>query len=103
MPSHPHKHPMTWNEVEYPSIRAASEALGVAYTTVQYWANHGIQSSADLSSKSRPCSWNDIDYPSVACAAQQLGISAPALLYRLKNGHTCDADLRHTSSKKQEG
>lgn len=94
---------VTWNGITYPSINAASRALGIGSATLAWRVEKGHTSDDTLRKgnlsdssigKKRIIEWNGTFYPSIHEASRQLGIPVPTIAWRAYNGYTCDADLK---------
>lgn len=65
--------------VKYPSMKAAAEAIGVYWTTIQQAMNKGTLDRVGLNPRgrrmSKPVNINGVDYPSIRQATYHIDIS----------------------------
>lgn len=88
--------PTTWNGIQYESVTAAAEALGIERTTMRDRIERGYKQDSDVQTPPpdpKPITWNGINYPSIAAAARALGITHRTLRERLGRGYTKDSDM----------
>lgn len=80
--------PVEWNGVLYPSIYAASQALGIHVETMKARVRKGFKSDSDLkrTTQGKPIEIDGVHYQTMGAAAKALGIHPAALTNRIKLG-----------------
>lgn len=88
-----------WNGINYPSIRAAAEASGVHYSTMQERLAQGYICDEDMPgmgsnhANARTVIWNGIEYKSIAEAARANNLITVNMLRYVNNGWTSNGDI----------
>lgn len=93
-----------WNGVQYPSITAAAEDIGIDVSAMRRRLIKGQKCDDDMPYKNpkfRPVSWNGVQYSSVKIACEILGMPTTTLSNYIDRGYTCDTDIpdKHPNAK----
>ena len=89
--------PVTWDDIEYPSYKAASEGSGTPLETLKRWAKRGFNRLPTLEERKEfrknqiremPTQWEDTLYPSVKKAAAAAGTSTAIMSIWRRKGIT---------------
>jgi|GEM_PF-4552016 len=91
-----------WNGVDYPSLTAAAEAVGVTKAAMFKRLKKGYSSDDQMFQKTyhsrglppKKVRWNGTEYQSLAAASKALGVSYQAVAARIEAGYSCDSDMK---------
>lgn len=95
---HPSQRSVIWNGTQYPSMRAAADAIGVIRRTMSERLRKGFTCDSDTHLKrkrgsQKPVTWNNIQYPSINAASRARGVRKATMKRWLKNGYCRDIDI----------
>lgn len=98
---------VTWNDIEYPTIKAAAIANNLTYAQMKMRISVGFDGDATLymgkRSEAIPFSWDGVAYKSITAAAKALNINYDTLYKYYRKGFTGTEDVTryHKRSEKK--
>lgn len=93
--------PITWNEIEFPSLSNAERVLGIDRKILRYWLSQGWACDDDVVGKAYPYVWEGQRFESIAAAARYADVDIGTMWRWNKKGYTCKADFPQTNYDKK--
>lgn len=93
--------PMTWNGVEYPTMTACSEAVGICLPTLGKYLSNGYKCDTDIPphSRNRKVKWDGVMYDTVMDASKAVGIHYSHLTKLLNQGFDSSDQISYNRRK----